>query len=1006
MSSTIIHEDEFPNQLSSVENRVAQELRHRNSLWHSNYHEAAIYIEEGLNNDKFENHPKKRATLKAVNVHNEPSHDTTHHETTPLVTYKQQEQQPTEDHNNKIEHSTSPSSTTGSPVKRVADTTTTATATSTSRGRISLTGGQYTTIETYILVHNRYFYQLDLAASVLLLLLALFEPPAVDGYELNPTIHAAIEMFALGVIAIELLLKFRWMGPKRFFRHGRTVLKLVVLLTMNVEAITVFLRHSSHARYSRALRPIFLIDNHYCHGIRRAIRQIFQSLPPILDMFTLALFFMFVFSIFGFYLFAANNQYFSDMPTTVGNLLILATTANLPDVMMPSYAVSRWSTMFFVLFIITHLFLLTNLTMAAVYESFTRKEKEKFHKLLLHRRKACQEAFKLLVSRRYPNRIQYRQFMGLMRYLNRKCSMFDAYLIFKAIDTDKNGSISLEEFYQIYDFINLDWKLIYPEIEWYDDCDCLPLGCKYPLSIIKRTVKHRYFEWSIDLLIAAAAALQFIEATTFLTTVADGTPAIADQQIMFGLVPRPDSISTFIFVCLFSLEALLRVLADGFEEYWKHRWNRFDLLVLLISIVGLLGGHLLNVTPFGWVIVLRLLRLMRLFEFKRRYRDIWQTLTYIMMKRFVSMTCVVMILYYFFAILGMELLGEYDLRNCCKNTSLESQFKQDTGAASTDGAKYYLNDFGDLVASYLTLFSMSSNTYWLATMNAYAIVSGSEWVRLFFGVYYLCSIIVMNIVIAFILESFLFRIQYRSKMGNNCDDTNLFTVRVTLSPSEVDFVRKNLHRSHRADKNFKSMQRAIVKEKLMAWSPSDASDSDGERMKLLRNSEQKRERKSSQSKLSGDLYTAAAAAVKNEMTRTSAPAIGSTKNLKRQNRFGDSNEQSEFDSRRWLLVYQAEQLRNKFSFTMKMYADEVEGWLAEAERADQDEMSTMISRNQLRAEHVAMARLVRRNIAAGYDPNLLANWPRGRSYSSSNSEHHQQRTRHKSQADISDLEPK
>lgn len=996
--SSMIHEDEFPNQLSSVENRVAQELRNRNSLWHSNYHEAAIYIEEGLNNDKFENHPKKRATLKAANLARGQSHDTSHHETTPLVIACSQ-QNPTfsaTTDDTKIEQSPSPVSTvTSSPVKDAAST-------SGGAGGISLTGGQYTTIETYILVHNRYFYQLDLAASVLLLLLALFEPPAIDGYELNPTIHAAIEMFALGIIAIELLLKFRWMGPKRFFRHGRTVLKLIVLVTMNAEAITVFLRHSIHARYTRALRPIFLIDNHYCHGIRRAIRQIFQSLPPILDMFTLALFFMFVFSIFGFYLFAASNQYFSNMPTTVGNLLILATTANLPDVMMPSYAVSRWSTVFFVLFIITHLFLLTNLTMAAVYESFTRKEKEKFHKLLLHRRKACQEAFKLLVSRRYPNRIQYRQFMGLMRYLNRKCSMFDAYLIFKAIDTDKNGSISLEEFYQIYDFINLDWKLVYPEIEWYEDCECLPSGCMYVLSVIKKTVNHRYFEWSIDLLIAAAALLQFIEATTFLTNVSDGTPAIANQQVLFGLIPRPDSVSTVIFVCAFTMEAILRVLADGFEEYWKNRWNRFDLLVLLTSIIGLMCGHLLNITPFGWVIVLRVLRLMRLFEFKRRYRDIWQTLTYIMMKRFVSMTCVVMILYYFFAILGMELLGQYDLRNCCKNTSLESQFKFDDSLASTDGAKYYLNDFGDLVASYLTLFSMSSNTYWLATMNAYAIVSGTEWVRLFFGVYYLCSIIVMNIVIAFILESFLFRIQYRSKMGKYCDDTNLFKVRVTLSPSEVDFVSKNLHRSHRSDKNFKSMQRAIVKEKLTVWSTAGrAEDRDDEKIRLLSGGAR-------QSKLSGDLYTAAAAAVKNEVSKSQTslskqPAM----KMKRQDRHvADENGDSgggEFDSRRWLLVYQAEQLRNKFSFTMKMYADEVEGWLAEAERADQDEMSAMISRNQLRAEHVAMARLVRRNIAAGYDPSLLANWPRGRSYSSSNSEHHQQqRARHKSTTDASD----
>jgi len=907
--SSSLNEDEFPNQLSSVDDRAAQELKHCNNLWRSNYHEASIYIEEGLNNDKFENHPRRRATLKAALASKQEEAN----QTAPLVPCIEQ---------------------------RVSSK-------SRSEKNSYLIGGQYTTIETYILVHNRYFYQLDLIASIVLLLLALVEPPAIDSYELNPTVHAAIEMFALGIIAIELLLKFRWMGPNRFFRHGRTVLKLLVLLTMNVEAIVIFLRHSIHARYSRALRPIFLVDNHYCHGIRRAIRQIFQSLPPILDMFTLALFFMFVFSIFGFYLFATHNLYFSDMPSTVGNLLILATTANLPDVMTPSYAVTRWATIFFVVFVIIHLFLLTNLTMAAVYESFTRKEKEKFHKLLLHRRKACQKAFKLLVSRRQPNRIQYRQFMGLMRYLNRKCSMFDAYLIFKALDTDQSGSISLEEFYQVYDFINLEWKMIYPETEWYDSCDYAPKFFKSVLRIVTKVVEHKYFEWTIDVLIATAACLQFIEATAItLDDVAPNqSPSLGPNHF------RPDSISTYIFISIFVVEALLRCLALGVTEYWTDNWNRFDVLVLLVSMCGLISGSL-GGAPFGWMVVLRVLRLMRLFEFKRRYRDIWQTLTYILAKRFVSMTCVVMILYYFFAIIGMELLGQYDLRNCCKNTSLESQFKYDNSSVT---AKYYLNDFGDIVASYLTLFSMTSNTYWLTTMSAYSIVAESDWIRIFFGFYYLCSIIVMNIVIAFILESFLFRIHYRSKMGNNCDDTNLFTVQVTLSSYEVDFLRKN-YNSFARDKNMEAMLRTIKRKRLIS---NEITDEEGEKVSLLNNA-------------------------KPGLKTSSQSGFLPAGKVEAANKNGGSsskmNETSTGADRRWYLIYQAEQIRNKFSFTMKMYADEVEGWLAEAERADQDEMSAMISRNQIRAEHVAMARLVRRSIAETGDSSI---WPRGRSWSSS-----------------------
>ena len=69
-----------------------------NDVWKMNYNEAAIYLEEGYNNDKFDYHPKSRSSLPA-----------------------------------------------------------------------------------YLVVHNTWFYLLDLFATLLLLSLAFFEKPAVDG---------------------------------------------------------------------------------------------------------------------------------------------------------------------------------------------------------------------------------------------------------------------------------------------------------------------------------------------------------------------------------------------------------------------------------------------------------------------------------------------------------------------------------------------------------------------------------------------------------------------------------------------------------------------------------------------------------------------------------------------------------------------------------------------------------------------------------------------------------
>lgn len=161
--------------------------------WNINYHEAAIYLQEGLNNDKFDLHPKTKQAL-------------------PL----------------------------------------------------------------YLIVHNHYFYIMDLVASLVLLLLTFAERPAVAQFELPVALHASLELLALIVILIELIVKFWWMGLPAFCRHTRSSIKLVTLLIMLAEAFCVLARMDSHFRVTRALRPVFLIDNHYCGGIRRYLSPLFE----------------------------------------------------------------------------------------------------------------------------------------------------------------------------------------------------------------------------------------------------------------------------------------------------------------------------------------------------------------------------------------------------------------------------------------------------------------------------------------------------------------------------------------------------------------------------------------------------------------------------------------------------------------------------------------------------------------------------------------------------------
>nr|CAD7260867.1 unnamed protein product [Timema shepardi] len=231
---------------NSVELTPAGEMFDAGQHWEMNYHEAAIFLEEGENNEKFDSHPHNSAALPA-----------------------------------------------------------------------------------YLLVHNRWYYGLDMATSIILLTLAFVEEPALPLFKLPVAVHGSIELLALIIIGVELTMKLRWIGWRTILKHKRTMTKGITLGIMFVEAVTVLVRQSSHFRVTRALRPIFLVDTCHCGGVRRFIRQIFQSLPPILDMLGLLMFFISIYALLGYYLFSGEprTEHFTTLPDSFVSMFVLLTTA-------------------------------------------------------------------------------------------------------------------------------------------------------------------------------------------------------------------------------------------------------------------------------------------------------------------------------------------------------------------------------------------------------------------------------------------------------------------------------------------------------------------------------------------------------------------------------------------------------------------------------------------------------------------------------------------------------
>ncbi|KAF7238437.1 Two pore calcium channel protein 1 [Varanus komodoensis] len=724
--------------------------------WEMNYQEAAIYLQEGENNDKFFTHPKDAKALAA-----------------------------------------------------------------------------------YLFVHNHLFYLMELSTALLLLLLSLCEAPAVPMLRLGIYIHATLELLALTVVLFELSMKMRWLGFHTYIRHKRTMIKTCVLLLQFAEAIVVLVRQTSHVRITRALRCIFLVDCRYCGAVRRNLRQIFQSLPPFIDILLLLLFFMVIFAILGFYLFSPNKSdpYFSTLENSLVNLFVLLTTAKseacyehtgegcalglgrktaeigliellakgsvlsllvtvwtevqgakprksvvslrpsqnphtplvkivacvgFPDVMMPSYSRSPWSCIFFIVYLSIELYFIMNLLLAVVFDTFSDIEKRKFRSLLLHKRTAIQHAYHLLVSKQRPSGISFKQFDGLMQFYKPRMSARDRHLTFKALNQSNTPFLSLKDMYNFYEVVGLKWKAKRNREHWFDD---LPQTAFLIFKGINILVNSRTFQYTMYTLVAVNGLWILVETFT---------------------------------LRVYGIEVLLKITGLGPVEYLSSGWNFFDFSVTLFAFLGLLALAF-NMEPFYFIVVLRPLQLLRLFKLKKRYRNVLDTM-FELFPRMASLGLTLLIFYYCFAIIGMEFFSGKLYPNCCNTSTVADAYRwvnRTVGNRTVmEEGYYYLNNFNNILSSFVTLFELTVVNDWYIIMEGVTSET-SHWSRLYFMIFYIVTMVVMTIIVAFILEAFVFRMNYTRKNRDSEEDSGVVFER-EVSKEEITAVAEMYGRSGNA----------------------------------------------------------------------------------------------------------------------------------------------------------------------------------------------------------------
>lgn len=191
------------------------------------------------------------------------------------------------------------------------------------------------------------------------------------------------------------------------------------------------------------------------------------------------------------------------------------------------------------------------------------------------------------------------------------------------------------------------------------------------------------------------------------------------------------------FVVFFTLEMILKITAYGFKYYWYVNWNKFDFIIVILSLVALdeqlLKDLNFNVTALR---IIRVSRLLRMVKTSEGLRTLLKTL-FMSMGNIINTAVLLLLIEFTFSVAGMSLFGA--IKNYGETEMLSDQV-----------------NFRSFYIAIMTLVRASTGESWNGIMHDYANADGVGSIAYVFWLLFqlISFFIFMNVFIAVIGESF------------------------------------------------------------------------------------------------------------------------------------------------------------------------------------------------------------------------------------------------------------
>jgi hypothetical protein len=300
------------------------------------------------------------------------------------------------------------------------------------------------------------------------------------------------------------------------------------------------------------------------------------------------------------------------------------TTANYPDVMMPSYNENRWSALYFLSFMVITFFFLMNLILAAVVDEHERAEIERTQQ---HQKDATvnlKGAYELM-DYADTGRIDRDTILALFTILNTDFPEFrtltddDTKLLFAILDKDGSSTITEDEF---MDFGNV---LLLEFVKTSEYATLVELH--FPVFFRSqgyqrfcRMVRSNMFEYAIDGVLLMNAIVIGIQSFPELS----GQKVDLDPKYWDGSIDTIWEYMETAFAIVYCVEVIVKIVVAGWKSYSESQRNMFDFFITLLAVLSMAYVYYPNdfsdTRLIRLIVMARVLRLVRLLTMMKRFQ--------------------------------------------------------------------------------------------------------------------------------------------------------------------------------------------------------------------------------------------------------------------------------------------------------------------------------------------------------------------------------------------------